>query len=350
MNITLQLASRGIHGYGSAELKVFEKHLERYFEREYKRWKDNQNFAEDYGLNSFEGDISKKETRSVSVSHYDEEYQVYRAFLDRKYLAYTMGYFGVDQAQHHLKDISLEQAQINKYKLLIERADIQDGQSIVDLGCGFGGLSKYLLETYPNITVTAINPSDVQTKHIRNELMKPENNFDHSRFRLIQAYFNAVESLDIEAGSFDRVISVGFLEHVSNIDLLQKNLSLLLKPGGLSFHHCIVSVDVLPAFLNAEDTLMGEYYPGAHIWPFNEPQRHSTHLTFKKSWFVNGMNYWKTLDEWHKRFWDSIDRLYPQYLSIEEVESWNKYFSLCKAMFIPNNGESYGNGHFLYQK
>ncbi|MCP4076823.1 MAG: methyltransferase domain-containing protein [Gammaproteobacteria bacterium] len=350
MNISQQLINHGVHPYGSAEVLKFEKQLARYFGREYERWQGNKNLTESYGLNSFEGDISKSETRPESLSHYNEEYHVYRAFLDKDYLAYTMGCFGVDSYGPELKDISLEQAQMKKYELLVERADIQDGQSIIDLGCGFGGLSKYLLETYPNIKVTGINPSEVQTGYIRKELMSPDNNFDHLRFRLIQAYFDDVDSLGIELESFDRVISIGFLEHVSNIDLLQKKLSRLLKPGGLCMHHCIVSVDVLPAFLNSEDTLMGAYYPGAHIWPLSEPPRHNTHLTFKNSWFVNGMNYWKTLDEWHKRFWESIDQIYPEYLTTDEVDNWNKYFSLCKAMFIPNDGKSYGNGHFLYQK
>jgi cyclopropane-fatty-acyl-phospholipid synthase len=71
---------------------------------------------------------------------------------------------------------------------------------------------------------------------------------------------------------------------------------------------------------------------------------------FVNSWFINGMNYWKTLDEWHRRFWEGIEQLYPACLSIEEVEDWNKYFTLCKAMFKPNNGRSYGNGQFLYIK
>jgi cyclopropane fatty-acyl-phospholipid synthase-like methyltransferase len=58
----------------------------------------------------------------------------------------------------------------------------------------------------------------------------------------------------------------------------------------------------------------------------------------------------KTLDEWHKRFWQAIDQLFPAYLSIEDVESWNRYFVLCKAMFRPDQGRSYGVGHYLYEK
>jgi cyclopropane-fatty-acyl-phospholipid synthase len=316
-NIIKQLADQNIHRYGSAELLKFEKQMERFFTREYKQWEGNTAIPEDYGVSSFKGEIAKKETRDISVSHYDEEYYLYKSFLDRSYMAYTMGYFGVTEDSLDIKDISLEQAQVNKYNLLVERADIQDGQVILDMGCGFGGFSKYLLERFPKVRLISINPCVVQTNHIENELMQKENDFDNSRFTLIKAFFDDVGADIIENDYCDRVVSMGLLEHVTNIDLLQKNISRVLKPGGKCIHHCIVAYDTLPNFLNSEDTLMGVYYPGAHIWPYNEAKRHNTHLKFIDSWFINGLNYWKTLDEWHKRFWRSIDQLYPEYLSLE---------------------------------
>ena len=109
-------------------------------------------------------------------------------------------------------------------------------------------------------------------------------------------------------------------------------------------------MDTIPTFLSAENTLMAEYFPGGHIWPFSELKRHKTHLKFLDSWFVNGMNYWTTLDEWHKRFWHAIDQLFPDQLSIDNVDEWNKYFVLSKSMFYPNQGRSYGVGHYLYEK
>ena len=345
-----QLAEHEIYCYGSIELLKFESQMERYFEREYKRWQGNKNLPESYGVSSFKGEISKKETRDISVSHYDEEYYLYKSFLDKNYMAYTMGYFGATKESPETNNISLEQAQVNKYNLLVERANIQDGQTILDLGCGYGGLSKYLLERFPNIKVVGINPSVIQANHIRNELIKKNNDFDNSRFTLIQAFFDDIKADVIKNEYFDRVISIGLLEHVTNIELLQKNIARVLKQGGKCIHHCIVAHDTLPNFLNSEDTLMGAYYPGAHIWPYSEPKRHSTYLNFINGWFVNGLNYWKTLDEWHKNFWNSIDQLYPEYISLDEVDKWNKYFCLCKTMFNPNKGRSYGNGHFLFEK
>ena len=118
----------------------------------------------------------------------------------------------------------------------------------------------------------------------------------------------------------------------------------------MTFHHFIVSADTIPQFLKAENTLMANYFPGGHIWPYAELRRHNRHLQFVDNWFINGMNYWKTLDEWHKRFWQAIDTLYPYYLSIDDVESWNRYFVLSKTMFCPDQGKSYGVGHYLFEK
>ena len=348
--IIKKLSGQKIHCYGSDELLKFEKQMERFFSREYERWRGNDELPEKYGVSSFEGDIANKGTLNASVSHYNEEYQVYRAFLDNSYMAYSMAYYGATDESPELDDISLEQAQTNKFNLIIERADIKDGQTVLDLGCGYGGLSKFLLKTFPSLNIVAINPSAVQAQHINNILTNKDPDFDESRFRLIKQFFNETEADIFEDDHFDRVISIGMHEHVTNFDLLQKTIKRILKHGGKCFWHFIVSLDTIPNFLVAETSQIGTYFPGTHIWPYKESQRHNTHLNFVDSWFINGMNYWKTLDVWHQRFWEAMEQLHPEYLSIDEVDKWNKYFSLCKTMFSPNNGRSYGNGQYLFEK
>lgn len=337
-----ELAENNIHPYGSKELLKFEKNMEKYFKREYDRWKGNKLLPEDYGVSSFEGNIAKQETHIESIEHYNKEFKIYKAFLDKDYMVYTMGYYNVVSGhQATEQNISLHDAQINKFNLIIERAEIKDGQTIVEMGCGFGGFSKYILEKFPNITIIAINPSPLQISHLQT---------NSNRFTLIQKYFDDITTNDIPCNSVDRVISIGVLEAVTNLDKLFKLISQILKPSGKTFHHFIVSIDTIPQLLTAEDTQIANYFPGGHIWPYSEPKRHNTHLKLSNSWFVNGMNYWKTLDTWHQRFWDNIEELYPRHLTVEEVDDWNKYFSLCKTMFSPNDGKSYGNGHYLYEK
>lgn len=344
-SITDQLAEHDIHRYGSDALLKFESQMERYFAREYKTWRGNKSLPETYGVSSFEGSMTDAETHDESVEHYNEELSLYQAFLDNEFMAYTMAYFGATEECSEIdQNLTLEQAQSEKYKLLVERAQIIDGQNILDLGCGFGGFAKYLLERFPNVTITGVNPSTQQSKYIIDTLQ-----LDNSRFRLVQKYI-ADSDNDLSHESYDRIVSIGALEHFSNFDLLFEQLEKILVPGGKCLHHLIVSADVIPQFISAESTLMSDYFPGGHIWPYAELKRHDRHLKLENSWFVNGKNYWKTLDEWHKRFWLSIEKLYPDVLSVEEVDHWNKYFSLCKTMFIPDGGMSYGNGQYLYVK
>jgi cyclopropane-fatty-acyl-phospholipid synthase len=261
-------------------------------------------------------------------------------------MAYSMAYYGSPASSEEINNsISLEQAQREKYSLIVQRADIRDGQNILDIGCGFGGFVKYLLDTFPNVKVTGLNPSTTQTEYIRNDL-----HCDKSRLILIQQRFDEKSQSEIAHNAYDRVVSIGTLEHFSNFDSVFKYQHNILKEGGKCFHHLIVSADTIPHFLNAENTLMAEYFPGGHIWPYSELKRHNRHLQLTDHWFINGMNYWKTLDEWHKRFWQEISTLYPDYMSIDEVESWNRYFVLSKTMFCPNQGKSYGVGHYLFKK
>jgi cyclopropane-fatty-acyl-phospholipid synthase len=339
------LASHHIHGYGTADLLRFEKHMEQYFEREFGRWRGNRQAPENYGVSSFEGELFDPPGNATSVDHYNMDHEIYRSFLDSEYLAYSMGYYGfTDASDGPANSLSLEQAQEYKYRLIIERADIRDGQNILDVGCGYGGFIKFLLQNFDNITATGLNPSSTQTGYIRN-VLKP----DGSRFTLVPKSLEAVTVGSSATPSFDRIISIGVLEHFSNLDRLFASLKRLLKPGGKSLHHLIVSADTIPQLLNAEDTLIAEYFPGGHVWPYSEMTRHTRHLDFVNSWFINGRNYRKTLDEWHKRFWSEIDRLFPLYLSVSEVESWNNFFALSKAMFSADHGRSYGVGHYLYE-
>lgn len=345
-DIIKQLEEHDIYRYGSIELLKFENQMERYFKREYDRWRGNKELPEKYGISSFKGDIATRQTSVESIEHYNKNFKIYQAFLDKDYMVYTMAYYGAtDYLPKVNNELSLEQAQIDKYNLIIQRSNIEDGQSILELGCGFGGFTRYLLKMFPNIRVTGINPSATQTTYLH-EVLSPY----QDRFILIQKYFDELTPDDLDDNSFDRVLSIGVLEAVTNLDKLFELISRVLKPGGKTFHHFIVSMDTIPQFLNAENTLMGDYFPGGHIWPYAEPMRHNNHLTPVNSWFVNGLNYWKTLDDWHKRFWNAIDELYPEYLSVEEVNDWNKYFSLCKTMFLPNRGMDYGIGHYLYEK
>ena len=344
-----ELAEHGIFPYGSPQVLKFEAQMEKYFSREFLRWEGNRELPEEYGVSSFEGGIAALPTKKKSIDvSYNQDERVYRAFLDDDYIAYTCAFFNATETLPP-ENISLVQAHKNKFDLLIERAQIEDGHTILDLGCGFGGLSKYLMERFDNVRVIGVNPSPVQTRYIREELMADDNPFDNSRFTLIQKYFEDVSDEELPPHSLDRVIILGMFEHVTNMDEVFRRVARVLKPGGKCITHYIVSIDTIPRLLDAGDSMIGDYFPGGHIWPYDEGTRHNTHLAFRQRWFLNGHNYLSTLEHWHRQFWDAIEDLYPEVLNIEQVEYWNRYFSMCKGMFAPMHGTRYGVGHYLYE-
>ena len=129
-----------------------------------------------------------------------------------------------------------------------------------------------------------------------------------------------------------------------------ERIALLLKPDGRTFHHFITSRQLIPRFLDANNTLIGKYFPGGRIWPFDEIFKHNDYFDPVERWFVNGLNYWRTLDEWHRRFWENVSTIYPELLDEDGMRHWNEYFSLCKVCFAPVSGTLFGNGHYLFRK
>jgi cyclopropane-fatty-acyl-phospholipid synthase len=146
------------------------------------------------------------------------------------------------------------------------------------------------------------------------------------------------------------VFAIGMFEHINNLDAVLEKIASMLRPGGRAFVHLIVSRVVIPQFLDAGKTLIGEYFPGGKIWPFETIACQNRHLELVDKWFINGMNYWRTLDTWHERFWNSLPALYGNVLDADGVQHWNRYFSLSKACFAPFDGALYGNGQYLFRK
>ncbi len=341
--------SQRIPGWGSEEAVRKESHVARFLEREYRAALERGWTLEALGISTTSGP-TWEETPELIETHYDERPEFFDSFLDRRFRAYTMAYYGEDAAAVKASGRTLEEAQEAKYDLICERAGIRGDEKILDIGCGFGAFERYLLSRYPDIEVIGITPSAVQYRHLQAALAKPETSgLDPRRFRVLPLDFDRLTDSEIAPGSLDLVISIGVLEQVLNMAALNRRIARFLKPGGRSFHHFIVSRMVIPQFLDASKTLIGDYFPGGRIWPFDEFSRHEDDLTCIGRWFVNGMNYWRTLDEWHRRFSANLERL-AAHLDLERLRYWNDYFILCKACFLPADGALYGNGHYLFQK
>ena len=346
-DIEARLRQAGIFGPVSEEMQLYESRLTRFFEREYARYRNSTRTPRDFGIPTDEGPMVE-ETEALMEQHYDEQQEFFSGFLDTQYRAYTMAYYGDTPEEVRDSKATLEQAQEAKFALIAERAGIRGNEKIFNIACGFGPLETYLLERYPELEITSITPSKVQIAHIRELMQDSSDPLCSKRLTLIEGAFDQLDADALGGCQYDLVISVGFFEHVTNMQAALEKIASLLLPGGRTFHHFITSQTAIPQLLDPEKTRIGLYFPGGHAWPQAEFANYTERFELSNTWFVNGLNYWRTLDEWHHRYWQSLPSLYQTTFDHDQIQHWNNYFSLCKAMFAPMDGQFYGNTHYLF--
>jgi len=340
-----KLYKEGIFRYDSEELNTFEKRLSQYFTREYKRHVDND--KQSANINS--GPLALA-SADLANTHYDESLEFFQSFLDAETMSYTMAFYDEEPDKALLSSKSLKDAQVDKFKLIARRMKLKGDERLLNIGCGFGYFESYLLDKYPDLQISSTTHSKVQYDFIINRTKVATDALSSQRFNVVFDEININSCRVLGREQYDVVCSAGLLEQINNIDLLFGIISELLVENGRMFHHLIVSRDLIPQFLDAKKTLIGEYFPGGKILPFTALQKNFKHFSLVDSWFINGNNYWRTLDAWHANFWQNLPGLYPGVMDKERVRYWNNYFSLCKSMFKPENGLAYGNGQYLYNK
>ena len=130
--------------------------------------------------------------------------------------------------------VSLDDSELAMLKLSAERAELYDGQSILELGCGWGSFTLFMAEKFPSSKITAVSNSKDQRKFIENKCeIKGLSNVN-----VITADMN---DFSIEE-SFDRVVSIEMFEHMRNYELLLERISTWMKPKAKLFIHILRSV------------------------------------------------------------------------------------------------------------
>jgi cyclopropane-fatty-acyl-phospholipid synthase len=339
------LHAEGVFQYGSEELIKFEKQLTKYFTREYKRHRERINKSIDLG----HGPLALA-PEELADDHYDEGITFFQNFLDAETMSYTMAYYNESPEQALASNKSLAEAQTDKFRLIAKRMQLKGDEKLLNFGCGFGYFESYLLDAFPDIQISSLTHSKDQYDFIINRRKDPADALSSERFDL---YFGAIDensSTLLGKEKYDVACSVGLMEQINNIELFFGIINEVLTENGRMFHHLIVSRDLIPQLLDPKKTLIGDYFPGGKVLPFSALQQGFNNFTLKDCWFINGMNYWKTLDEWHSNFWRNLEQIYPGKMGSERVRYWNNYFVLCKAMFFPEDGAAYGNGQYLFCK
>ena len=241
---------------------------------------------------------------------------------------------------------NLEQAQIDMLDDLIAKAGIEDGDEILDLGCGWGSASNYILSRFPHVKVTAVNLSHQQCEYIRKKMQDSTSYLSSDRFTLYEEDFN---DIDLET-KFDKIMAIGLFEHVGNLTKSFPKLAALLKDDGKVLIHIITTK--LPD--NITHPFINKYiFPNMRVWNYDVIPQIDTDLKTINRWYLNGANYSKTLRNWLINFDQNQAKIKDLNYGMNYdkfCRMWRLYLLLCIQYFDGCNGEILGNGQYLLGK
>jgi cyclopropane-fatty-acyl-phospholipid synthase len=246
---------------------------------------------------------------------------------------------------------TLNEAEEQMLEMTCQRAQIEDGMSVLDLGCGWGSLTLWIAEQYPACRVIAVSKSRDQVEFIRNRASK-------KGFRNVEALVADVNELELDR-KVDRVVSIEMFEHMKNYRRLMAKVDRMLKPGGKLFIH-IFSHRLFAYEFEAEDinNWMAQTFFTGGTMPSDDLLLHfQDELRLSEHWRISGSHYARTLRAWLKNMDRSktavLEVLSQAYGSDQAVGwwvNWRLFFLVCESTWAYRGGREYLVSHYLFEK
>ncbi|MDK9776388.1 MULTISPECIES: cyclopropane-fatty-acyl-phospholipid synthase family protein [unclassified Vibrio] len=264
---------------------------------------------------------SQENSRKNIHAHYDLGNNLYEAFLDTNMLYSSALYNEVGN--------SLEQAQINKMDRLCQQLELKASDHVIEIGTGWGAMAIYMAEQYGcQVTTTTIS----EEQHAYAEQKIKERGLEDKITLLKEDYRNLT-------GTYDKLVSIEMIEAVGKQFLPSyiKVCESLLKSGGLMAIQAITIADQrYDYYSNNVDFIQKYIFPGGFLPSVTSLTQATTKYSdlVTRDLFDIGLDYAKTLNEWHHRFNQAESEVRSFGYDDRFVRMWRYYLSYCEGGFL----------------
>lgn len=280
----------------------------------------------------------------ANQQHYEVPAEFFRQVLG-PHLKYSSAYWpeGVT---------TLADAEAAALRETCTHAALANGQTILELGCGWGSLTLWMAKHYPDSRITAVSNSHSQRLFI-------EATAKEQGLRNLQVITCDMNSFDSEHDRYDRVVSVEMFEHMRNWTALFERVHRWLRPQGLFFMHIFVhrSRSYLFEDRGPSDWMSRYFFSGGMMPSDSLPLAFQEHLALADRWHWDGTHYEKTANAWLARMDEARDNLWPLFEQVySKAEArvwwtrWRIFFMACAELFGYEGGRQWGVSHYRFVK
>lgn len=227
---------------------------------------------------------------------------------------------------------TLAEAEEAMLALTCERARLEDGMTILDLGCGWGSFALYAAERYPAARITAV--SNARTQRAWIEARAPGN---------VSVVTADVNELELE-GRFDRIVSIEMFEHMRNYELLLAKLAGLLEPDGLLFVHHFCHHEL--AYAYTEGWMARTFFTAGLMPSEGLLLELQDDLALVERWSVSGRHYARTCEAWLESLSAHAEEIRQRW-GRAHLGRWRTFFLACAELFAYRGGAEWLVAHYL---
>jgi len=233
-----------------------------------------------------------------------------------------------------------------------ERAELVDGMDVLELGCGWGSLSLWMAEHFPNAKITSVSNSASQREFI---LRRAQERGVDANLNVITCDINDLQFQQ----TFDRVVSIEMFEHVRNHKELFRRIADWLNDDGKLFAHIFCHRQWTYKFEDqGSSDWISRYFFSGGVMPGNDLfLQYQDDLTLQQQWKWDGTHYQKTCEAWLRNMGENrsqimllLKQTYGEMDAVRWFNRWRMFYLACSELFGFREGQEWWVSHYLFSK